>query len=188
MTEQRFISIPDRPPCRRTWFNTHVVKKRCQPFDTTHLPTSFLIAFYHWYAKLSPLEDIFFLKIIFIILLLYSLVLSGAWQVNGRPKMWHMASWAAFNVLDDVPLISLSRWSNIISVHFIVGRRWEIDRCDLDSQLTFPLTWLSTNYTLCPCGRWIYCPFTITPRSHSLQRLGQLLYMGFLGSAMKGFH
>lgn len=51
----------------------------------------------------------------------------GDWQGTGRQRVWHMSRWAAFNVLNNVLLISPSHWSTIISMHFIVGTR-EKDR------------------------------------------------------------
>lgn len=54
-----------------------------------------------------------------------ALFISAEWWLTGNweTEVWHMARWAAFNIL----LISPSRWSTIISMHFIVGTR-EKDR------------------------------------------------------------
>ncbi len=68
-----------------------------------------------------------FIQIIFMMLLLSSLMWNDDWQGTGRQRVWHMARWAAFHVLNNVLLSSPRHWSAIISMHFRVGM-WEKDR------------------------------------------------------------
>lgn len=112
-----------------------------------------------------------------------ALFISAEWWLTGNweTEVWHMARWAAFNIL----LISPSRWSTIISMHFIVGTR------EKDRQVQFRFI----ARLLIDCPQTTHCVpaaagFITRLPSHQGHVLSStwVSCMGFLGSIMKGFH
>lgn len=97
------------------------------------------------------------------------------WLLRNREagRVWHTTRWAAFYLLNNGLLISPCHRSATIAMHFIVREDEGERQTGAIRILVSSLTRLSTNHTLDLCGRWIYDPFTITPRSHSQRHLGQ---------------